>query len=564
MGSLAFHFPGTALALTRAMFHLLPRDSWLAKLRTIPRRWLVVGVAVGVVLLIAYAIAFLIDEPLRRYTEAKMNRALKGYTVHIKKLDFHPVGFSLDLRDVLVVQDAHSEPPVARIPLLSASVHWRALIHGRLVGDFLIDHPVLNFNLAQAREEIADPTPVKERGWQDAVEAIYPLKINHFRIRQADVTYVDQGPFKPLRIRNLDIDANNIRNVASKDGVYPSDFRLQGAVFEAGRVSANGRANFLAKPNPTFRANMELNDIELDYFKPITSRYNLIVDKGVLSAEGTVESAHDGQTVEITKATVKDVRVDYVHTAGTAVAEQEQRAKAGKAVKTANNAPDLLYKIDELRIVHGTFGYVNKAVTSPYRVFLSDTELILNNLSNHKEQGAAKAHLKGKFMGSGSAVADATFRAETAAPAFDLSVRIDDVELPTMNDLLRAYGKFDVTEGRFFFYSELSVHDGAIEGYVKPFFKDMVVYDPSQDRNKSFMKKMYERVVGGVGKILQNRPREEVATKTDLSGPLDNPKVGVIQAVVKVIQNAFFKAILPGFDREVSRAGGHAARGKGE
>jgi hypothetical protein len=284
----------------------------------------------------------------------------------------------------------------------------------------------------------------------------------------------------------------------------------------------------------------------------------------VLSADGTVESAHDGKTVEITKATIKDVRVDYVHTAATAVAEQERRAEAGKVVKTANNAPDLLYKIDELRIAHGTFGYVSKAVTPPYRVFLSDTELILNNLSNHEEHGPAKAHLKGKFMGSGSAVADATFRAETAGPAFDLSVQIDDVELPTMNDLLRAYGKFDVTEGRFFFYSELSVHDGVIEGYVKPFFKDMVVYDPSQDRNKSFMKKMYERVVGGVGKILQNRPREEVATKTDLSGPLDNPKVGVIQAIAKVIENAFFKAILPGFDREVSRAGRHAAREKGE
>ena len=34
-----------------------------------------------------------------------MNRALKGYTARIGKLNFHPVGFSLDLRDVLVVQE---------------------------------------------------------------------------------------------------------------------------------------------------------------------------------------------------------------------------------------------------------------------------------------------------------------------------------------------------------------------------------------------------------------------------------------------------------------------------
>src|SRR6266542_4136801 len=133
----------------------------------------------------------------------------------------------------------------------------------------------------------------------------------------------------------------------------------------------------------------------------------------------------------------------------------------------------------------------------------------------------------------------------------DLSVRIDDVDMVSMNDLFRAYGKFDVAEGRFF-YSELSIHDGAIEGYVKPFFKD-----------KSFAKKMYERVVGGVSRILQDRPREEVASKTDISGPLENPKVGTVHAIVKLIQNAFFKAILPGFDRETGRSGRPTAAGKG-
>ncbi len=45
------------------------RTSWLKKLRTISRRWIKVGVALGLVLLVAYAGAFLIDEPLRRYTE---------------------------------------------------------------------------------------------------------------------------------------------------------------------------------------------------------------------------------------------------------------------------------------------------------------------------------------------------------------------------------------------------------------------------------------------------------------------------------------------------------------
>jgi len=132
--------------------------------------------------------------------------------------------------------------------------------------------------------------------------------------------------------------------------------------------------------------------------------------------------------------------------------------------------------------------------------------------------------------------------------------------MTSMNDLLRAFGRFDVVAGTFYFYSELTVHDGAINGYVKPLFKDLVAYDPQQDRNKSAPKKLYERMVGGVARVLQNRPRAEVATRADVSGHLENPKVSTFEVVVKLIQNAFFKAILPGFDHETSRSRYAAAR----
>jgi hypothetical protein len=99
------------------------------------RHWLAVGIPIAALLLVVYTIAFLIDEPLRRYTEANVNRALKGYTAHIGRLDFHPFGFSLDLKEVVIRQDAHPDPPVLRLEHLSASVHWRALLSGRVEGD---------------------------------------------------------------------------------------------------------------------------------------------------------------------------------------------------------------------------------------------------------------------------------------------------------------------------------------------------------------------------------------------------------------------------------------------
>src|SRR5438094_1253004 len=164
-----------------------------------------ITIPIAIVLVIAYTIEFLIDEPLRRYTETKMNRALKGYTARIGKLNFHPLGFSLDLDDVVVTQDEHPEPAVIRLERLSASVHWRALLSGKLVGDIELVKPAVYVNLPQAKKEIDDPTPVRERGWQDAIEAIYPLKVNHVETQQGDVTDVDQGPFETLHIRSLNL-----------------------------------------------------------------------------------------------------------------------------------------------------------------------------------------------------------------------------------------------------------------------------------------------------------------------------------------------------------------------
>ena len=527
---------------------------WRKRLPRISRRWLFIGVPAALVLFAAYAVAFLLDEPLRRYTEANMNRALKGYTVSVTALRFQPLGFSLTLKDTIVIQDAHPDPAVAQLPLLKASVHWRALLHARLVGDILIERPTVNFNVKQAKQEIADPTPVKERGWQDALEAIYPLKINSFRVTNGDLTYIDDGPFKPLRVRSLNILATNIRNVRSPDRTYPSEFHVDGAVFESGRVSADGNADFLAEPNPTFRAAVALDGIELDYLKPITNRYNVSVDKGMLSAEGVVESGTDTQRVELARVAISDVRVDYIHTPATAAAELQQRAQAAKAAQKVSNAPGVLLSIKELRVRKSTFGFVNKATTPAYRVFLADTDGVLTNLSNHETEGPAVAKLKGKFMGTGTATADATFRAEKSGPAFKVAVKIDDVEMPSMNDLFRAYGNFDVAAGRFFFYSELNAKDGAIAGYVKPFFKDMTVYNKEQDKDKPMLRKVYEHIVGGVAKVLENRPREQVATRAEVSGRIDNPQVSVMDVIVRLVQNAFFKAILPGLEQETRRA----------
>jgi hypothetical protein len=516
------------------------------------------GGILAVILVTIFVLAYLIDEPLRQRVESEMNARLKGYTIRIEKLDFHPIGLSLDLEKLWIYQTPHPEPPIAYIPNLHASVHWKALLSGRLVSDFQLDDPKIHFDLRQFVQETKDPTPMKEKGWQDALQAAYPLKIDRFAIRNGDLTYVDKGPFKPLHVTKLNFTTENIRNVKSDKGVYPSPVDLEGVVFDKGSAKFEGHADFLAKPHIALKGDLELDQITLDYFKPIAERYQFSVRTGSLSTRGSIEYAPDIQKILISNLSLTGLDADYLHKETETSPTEKITREGGKVARETANEPTVEVKVERFT-GEGRIGFVNQAAKPPYKVFLGGTKLQLENLSNHFKDGAARARVTGRFMGSGATQVQATFRPESKGPDLDLLLSIENTDMRGMNDLLRAYGNFDVVAGNFSMYSEIKIRQGKIDGYVKPLFSDMKVYDRRQDAEKSRFRKLYEGLVGGISRLLENRPRSEVATRVPVSGDVEGPQTSTWETIVRVIQNAFFKAILPGFEKEVSQGGGQRA-----
>jgi hypothetical protein len=120
--------------------------------------------------------------------------------------------------------------------------------------------------------------------------------------------------------------------------------------------------------------------------------------------------------------------------------------------------------------------------------------------------------------------------------------------MKTMNNLLRAHGNVDVTSGVFSVFTEITVKNGRVNGYVKPLFRDLDVFDRTQDTYKKFGQKLKERAADVAAKILKNRRRDEVATVADISGPVEDPKANTFQIIINLVRNAFVKAILPGFE----------------
>jgi Domain of Unknown Function (DUF748) len=521
------------------------------------KRWnrIILGF-VALIFLIVVASLFT-EEPLRLYLERTINSSLKGYTVRIERVHFHPIGFALELENLELVRNERTDLPLASIPKWRASLQWKALLFGRLVNDQYIERPTFRITRMLAKQEAEDEMPVSERGWQDAVESIYPFKINEIMITDADLTYLDESnPGRPIHIHHVNVHATNIRNVHSRDQHYPSELFLDGILFDSGGIRIDGHADFLAEPYVGVNANLVMDNVPLGSLIPVTALYNVQLTSGVMSAVGSVEYAPTVKIVNLKRLTVHDLHVDYVHAKQTKKVETERAKATVSTAKSINADQETLVRIEEIKIVNGELGFVNQATKPEYRVFLTNVDMSLENYSNQLREGPASLRLQGNFMGTGETEVTSILHPEHESPDVELKLKIVGTQIRSMNNLLRAYGKLDVVRGVFSCYSELIFDDGKARGYVKPLVRKLDVYDKEQDRDKPALDKVREGAIEDLSSLLENIPREEVATKADISGKSDAPRTDIVQVVLRLLQNAFFKAILPGFEREISLSPG--------
>ena len=470
----------------------------------------------------------------------------------MREVDFHLIDLGLDLIDGDVYQDAHPTPAVIHVPRLRLSVHWRDLLRLRLVGDALFVSPTIHANLTQLKEESKDAVGITEHGWQEAIEGIFPLKINELEVTNAKLVYQDDSGFRPLHASEVNLLAENIRNIRSTDRTYPSTVHIDGKIFDTGRAVIDGNADFLAEPTPGVRGRLSVDKIDLSYFDPVVREFGLKIRSGVLTGNGMLEMAPAVSIIDLESVVLSDASIDYEQGAEPTPVAKKAGHEINRVAHESLNNPEEAFRVKSLLLKNGTLGVVNKAENPPYRVYFSNADFELQNVSSKAEDGPCRATLKGKFMGSGKVDGNAIFYPEGKQANFGMKLSIENTELKNLNDLLRAHGKFDVRGGFFSLFTEVRVRDGMISGYIKPLFSDIDVYDPQQDKRKNVFRKMYEGIVGGVAKLLENS-RDEVATVTDLKGRVDDPKSSALQVIANLVKNGFIKSILPGFQGEVKK-----------
>jgi hypothetical protein len=210
-------------------------------------------------------------------------------------------------------------------------------------------------------------------------------------------------------------------------------------------------------------------------------------------------------------------------------------------------------KINHFEITNGQLHYIDRFSNPKVDVFMKNINAVASNIKNvNDEKELLPANLKAKAnVYGGTFSLDVKFDALNKLPTFDMNARLTNMDMTQLNAFFKAYGNFDVKKGNMGLYTEFAAKDGAFNGYVKPLLKDLdIVQWNKQEGNLGQI--LWETLVGSVAELLKNQRKDQLATKVPVKGRFDNPKIGLFDAVVYVLKNAFVNALKPSIDNTVN------------
>nr|AGU12347.1 protein of unknown function DUF748 [uncultured organism] len=212
--------------------------------------------------------------------------------------------------------------------------------------------------------------------------------------------------------------------------------------------------------------------------------------------------------------------------------------------------------INRLQANHGKFNYLDFGASPNVNLYITDMQLTALNLANveeRKTQLPSSVTLTGTSIGNGKLKADMKLNALKDIPDFNVNMQLTNAKLTSLNGFIKAYGKFDVERGSINMYSELKLINGQLDGYVKPFIKNLKVLNWKKDKKEGgIIQAAKEAVIGLFTKVVENPKKKVIATKIPITGNIKDPKTNGWKTFLGVLKNAFIKAFNQGIEGSLS------------
>jgi len=272
--------------------NLAPKEKPMAKK---PRHWLRgIGFVLLVVIALFTAARLLLPSELRKYVNRTLDRN-QLYEGRIGDVQVHLLRGSYSIHDVKISQRTGNVP----VPLLAAkrvdfSVQWNALVHGRIVGQFVMQEPELNFVASSDQNEAQTGAGAP---WLQVIRDLFPFKINSAIIKEGSVHFRAFKSDKPVDVYLSHVNAaiDNLSNIRDETNPLATKVQASAVAMDQARLDYKMTLDPFSY-RPTFHMAVrllgldvtKLNDLALTYGKFDFKRgwFDLVIESD--SKEGQI------------------------------------------------------------------------------------------------------------------------------------------------------------------------------------------------------------------------------------------------------------------------------------
>jgi hypothetical protein len=211
------------------------------------------------------------------------------------------------------------------------------------------------------------------------------------------------------------------------------------------------------------------------------------------------------------------------------------------------------FKINSARVRDGSVHFRAFQTGKPIDVYLGQLDASVDNLTNiHNDTTPMITTVKAHAKAMDEADFDYEMRLDPFSyrPTYHLATRLIGLDVTKTNDLVRTYGGFDFKGGWLDLVIEIDAKEGMVQGYIKPLFRNLRVFDLQQDvRNDNPIQLFWQALVAGAEELLKNQPRDQFGTLIPFTADETGTKPDILATVGNVLRNAFIRAYLPKLER---------------
>ena len=199
-------------------------------------RWLrFFGLVLLVLTLLLCGIRALLPFAVRGYVNRTLDRNLL-YQGRLAAIEIHLLRGAYSIRDLRVSKRTGDIPvPLITAKRINFSIQWDALLHGRVVGRFVMEEPELNF--VDAPNEESSQTGVGSP-WLEMIQDLFPFKINSVSIHNGSVHFRAFWSKQPVDIYldHLEGTIDDLSNIRDQTNPLVTTVRATATVMDQARL----------------------------------------------------------------------------------------------------------------------------------------------------------------------------------------------------------------------------------------------------------------------------------------------------------------------------------------